>query len=87
MSLNKKIILDAPKRSFKNKNEIKSCNNCGCYSCKNIISSKEIERWTDNWETAICPKCGIDSIIPEAGDFELNEEFLSEAHNYWFKTN
>jgi hypothetical protein len=87
MSLNKKIILDVPKRSFKNKSLIKSCNNCGCYNCKNIISSKEIKIWTDNWETAICPKCGIDSIIPESSDFKLNEEFLSEVHDYWLKQN
>lgn len=87
MALNKKIILDAPKRSFKNKSSIKSCNNCGCYNCKKIFSTKEIQKWTDGWETAICPKCEIDSIIPDADDFELNEKSLNEIHNYWFKQN
>jgi len=37
---------------------------CGCFSCLATFHPKEIVEWIDeNNNTAICPYCGIDSII------------------------
>lgn len=49
---------------------------CGCFYCLRIFSSSEIEEWCpelDDGEkvTAICPYCGIDSVIGESSGFPI----------------
>lgn len=34
--------------------------------------------------TAECPKCGIDSVIPDASEVSLNAEFLVTMKKWWF---
>ncbi len=51
----------------------------GCFYCLAIYSPSEIEDWVDEPEdcprgpgkTALCPKCGIDAVLPESPDYEL----------------
>lgn len=45
------------------------CNNthqkCGCFFCQKTFQFDEIEEFVDGkLETALCPRCGIDSVIP-----------------------
>lgn len=39
--------------------------NCQCYFCLKTFKFKEIREWTDEGETPICPKCGVDAVILE----------------------
>lgn len=57
---------------------------CGCFYCLNIYSPHKIIAWTDNGETAICPYCGIDSIIGDASGVLLSMEFLTTMYKTWF---
>ncbi len=62
---------------------------CGCFYCLKIFDPKEIEEWLDHENgdplgTAICPYCGIDSVIGESSQYPITEEFLQEMKNYWF---
>ncbi|MBQ8858695.1 MAG: cytoplasmic protein [Clostridia bacterium] len=58
---------------------------CGCFYCLKIFSPSEIEEWIqDEKETAICPYCGIDSIIGESSGYPITKEFLEEMQKYWF---
>ena len=34
--------------------------------------------------SAICPRCGIDSVIGDAAGYPLTTEFLSRMKAYWF---
>lgn len=54
---------------------------CGCYYCLETFDSTDVVEYTNNDKTAICPKCGIDAVIPST-DVVL----LSKAHDFWFKT-
>ena len=39
---------------------------CGCFYCLKIFAPKEISSWIEDvGGTAICPYCGIDSVIGE----------------------
>jgi hypothetical protein len=78
-----KLIQELSKYSIRNKESIKKSKKCGCYYCLNIFYYKNIEHWIDNNQTALCPRCKIDSVI---GDFDIdfNEKFLEESSNYWF---
>lgn len=57
---------------------------CGCFYCLEIYSPKEISEWIDQDQTALCEKCGIDSVLPESDQYDLSREFLEKMHEYWF---
>jgi len=63
---------------------------CGCFYCMKIFHPREISEWLIeenpiDWRgTAICPHCGIDSVIGESSGFPINREFLLEMNRHWF---
>ena len=58
---------------------------CGCFYCLSIFSPAEIEEWVEDTDgTAICPHCGIDSVIGEGSGYPITKEFLSKMRNHWF---
>ncbi|KAB0489149.1 cytoplasmic protein, partial [Pseudomonas vancouverensis] len=38
----------------------------------------------DGGNTALCPKCGIDSVIGSASNAPVNPEFLLKMYEHWF---
>ncbi|NMB48039.1 hypothetical protein GYA13_01160 [Candidatus Kuenenbacteria bacterium] len=74
--------------SYHRKSVLKS-KNCGCFYCSAIFSPSEIIDWCDEdkdgvGQTAICPKCGIDSIICDV-DLNFDKQFLEGMHKEWFQ--
>ena len=58
---------------------------CGCFFCLSIFEPSEIHEWIKDTDgTALCPYCGIDSVIGESSGYPLTKEFLSEMKQYWF---
>lgn len=62
---------------------------CGCFYCLAIFDPEEIEEWLegdpgDPLGTALCPHCGIDSVLSESAGFPLTKDFLTEMYEYWF---
>ena len=58
---------------------------CCCFYCIRTFSPDEITEWVDRKEdTALCPYCGIDSVLPDAAGYEPTLEFLSKMNQYWF---
>ena len=55
----------------------------GCFYCLRTFPPAEIREWIDNGETALCPHCGIDSVLPDSVD--LSDEFRKAMHHYWFR--
>jgi len=50
-----------------------------------------IEEWVDEdaagvGQTALCPRCGIDSVIGDQSGYEISASFLAKMHSYWFRT-
>ena len=70
--------------SSHNRSLILSANKCYCFYCKAVFDSREIEDYADNGQTAICPKCSIDSVIPDSADDGIDEKVVTEMHEYWF---
>ena len=67
-----------------NRDLINQSDTCGCFYCLEVFKSSEIDEWADNERTAICPKCGIDSLIPSAAGVPLTVDLLQEMHNRFF---
>lgn len=71
-------LQSAHRHSMKNRTELESSNACGCVHCLGLFAPDEVRKWTDEGQTALCPKCGIDSVLGSACGFELNDSFLRE---------
>lgn len=52
-------------RSFKNRAALEKSKLAACYYCLATYQAKEITEWTDRDETALCPACGMDSVVAE----------------------
>lgn len=69
-----------------NKKDLLKDKKCGCFYCGKIFSPTKIEEWIDSAnDTALCPYCGIDSVIGESSGFPITKEFLEKMYKYWFK--
>jgi hypothetical protein len=77
-------VREAHDHSLRHRPEILTSEFCGCFYCTGMFTPGEIHDWTDDDQTALCPKCGIDSVLGSAAGFALTKEFLQEMHNYWF---
>jgi len=75
----------AAKAAIRHKDLLDQSPRCGCYYCKKVYETKEIKEWTDKGQTAICPHCGIDAVLPEAAGYELTEASLDTINKFWFR--
>jgi hypothetical protein len=70
-----------------NKHELANDTVCGCFGCVIVFKPQEIIEWLPNFvdgETAVCPYCGVDSVIGESSGFPITNIFLQRMHNHWF---
>ena len=74
----------AHKHSFKNRPEIEKSAVCGCFYCGKTFGPAEIMDWVDGGQTALCPCCGIDSVIGSQSGLVINKEFLDRMNQHWF---
>ena len=77
-------IITAHDKCSYHRKEIETSKVCYCFYCLNSFSPAEIFEWIDDGQTALCPKCGIDSILGDASGIDLTEEFIKEMSEYWF---
>ncbi len=65
---------------------IESADTCGCFNCLATFKPSEITEWVDdgNGYTAICPRRGVDSVIPSGYGYPITRAFLGEMREYWF---
>ena len=74
----------AHKHSSYNKDEVMRSQICGCFYCLAEFKPEHITKWVEGEQTAVCPCCGIDSVIGDASGFPINHDFLNEMCKRWF---
>src|SRR6476660_738045 len=78
----------AHRRSISHRDEIEASEKCGCFYCGAIFSPAEITDWLNEskagGQTALCPRCSIDSVIGSQSGFPITPEFLSRMNGHWF---
>jgi hypothetical protein len=91
-------LLAAHRHTSNNRAEIEASRVCGCCSCMEIFAPGEIVAWAgldfdsfndpdcDNAGTAVCPKCGSESVIGDKSGYEINPNFLSLMNQAWFRS-
>ena len=78
----------AHSRSSRHRPEILASEKCGCFYCLAAFAPGEIVDWYQ-WtageeDTAVCPHCGVDSVIGSSSGYPITREFLSQMQSHWF---
>jgi hypothetical protein len=79
-------IREAHKLSSGQRDAIAASAQCGCFYCLATFDPSEIRRWVDDKTTPICPRCGIDSVLPDNVGVPLDRDFLKEMQFHWFES-
>lgn len=69
--------------------EILNSRICGCFYCLETFRPDEIIEWhledeSGIGQTALCPKCGIDSVIGSDSGYPIEHSFLKKMKDFWF---
>jgi hypothetical protein len=78
------LLIDAHKHASKNRAEVQASGRCGCYFCFRTFPPSLITSWIDADQTALCPSCGVDSVLGSNSSHRLDEGFLRKMHLHWF---
>ena len=87
MKISRQVLKKAHKACFQNRTILTQSKKCACFFCNNIFPFAEIENWCDDNTTALCPCCGVDSVIGDAAGYPLIPDFILAMHRYWFGLN
>lgn len=81
-------IVDAHRHSIRHRDQVLTSKACGCFFCLAVFRPNEIANWVDTIDgvaqTALCPKCGIDSVIGSNSGYPIEPEFLGQMRKHWF---
>ena len=84
-------VRDAHEHSSNHRCEVAASTLCGCFYCCQTFAPSAIKEWVDpadddleTGRTALCPFCGIDSVIGDKSGYRLTPEFLRTLNRYWF---
>jgi NAD-dependent SIR2 family protein deacetylase len=77
-------LKQAHRRSAHHREELLRSAVCGCFHCRRTFPPAEVSEWTDGGQTALCPRCGIDSVLGDASGLALDARFLGAMHERWF---
>lgn len=58
-------------KSIYNAEDIKKSSKCGCFFCLSVQDSSDVVEFVDNGDTGLCPRCGIDSLLPNVTDMKV----------------
>lgn len=73
----------AHRHSSNHRAELDSSTSCGCFHCLAIYPPAAITRWIGA-QTAMCPRCGIDSVIGDRSGYPITVDFLTAMQRHWF---
>jgi hypothetical protein len=94
VTLTPEFLLAAHAHSSVHRDEVMASAACGCFYCQATFAPADIKDWVEEitddqskarelW-TALCPKCGIDSVIGNASPFPATDpEFLRAMNELW----
>ncbi len=81
-------VRSAHAHSASHRGEVMASHRCGCFYCCSTFAPQQIEEWVDEvdgqGQTALCPMCGVDSVIGDHSGLTLSPAFLSRMRAYWF---
>lgn len=66
--------------------EILQSHKCSCLFCRHTIDARDVQDWIndDQGVSAICPECGMDTLIGDASGYSFSKEELREINLTYF---
>ena len=84
----RKAVLEGYKSHCANNEiEIIRSKRCGCYFCKKSYSARKVKDWEQGENgraSAICPECGMCTVIGDASGVPLSKELLEEMNKAFY---
>jgi hypothetical protein len=90
-------VVEAHKYTSMHRDAIEASELCVCGYCHEHFPPSQIQEWTDwlpsvadeekseqNGQTAICPHCSVDAVLPDSMGLDLSPAFLARFHEHWF---
>jgi len=77
-------LKDAHMHTIHNRKEVEASQFCYCICCRTFFKPSEIDCYTDETTTVICPYCDCDAVIGEACGIKLTDELLEQLHGKYF---
>jgi hypothetical protein len=84
--INSGLCNAAHKHASRHREEIQASTRCACFFCFRTFPHTEIKSWIDANQTALCPRCGVDSVLGSASNHRLDDAFLRNMHTHFFTT-
>lgn len=78
------ICAEAHKHASKHRVELEASTRCACFFCFRTFPAVSIKAWIDSSQTALCPACGVDSVIGNASEQRIDDAFLRRMHQHCF---
>ena len=76
------------KLSSRNRELIEGTRACGCFHCLARFEASAVKEWVAEEKggdvTALCPVCGVDSVLPAREGATIDQEILLAMRAYWF---
>jgi len=82
--IDSELCIAAHKHASRHRAEIEVSARCGCFFCFRTFPNADIRAWIDAKQTALCPRCGVDSVIGSASNHRLDDAFLRRMHQHFF---
>jgi hypothetical protein len=83
------LVEAAHQACSRHREQIEKSKLCACFYCRKTFSPTQIDEWIDEpngGQTALCPFCGIDSVLGDASGYKFTHEFLAAMQKRWFGT-
>lgn len=79
-------LINLHQASSRSNVSLKNSNIVGCFSCSSIYPVQEIDEYVNLGQTALCPYCSIDAVVP-LDDFKpvQYKKVLEELNVHFFK--
>ena len=77
------LIRAVPNFAIGNRHQLELSTEAGCFHCLAVFDSRQVTRYVEDDETAVCPRCGIEAVLGSASGYGLTRKELKRLRNWW----
>ena len=70
--------------STHNRRWVETADRCHCFYCKSCVEASTVTEYADDGQTAFCPKCDVQALLPDSIPESVDEETVALMNEYWF---
>lgn len=84
VSIHAATFITAREHAARHRVELEASATCGCFSCFRRFPTADIKAWVEDNQTALCPHCGLDTVLGSASPYQLSDQFLRRMNQHHF---